>query len=155
MNTLLIVLLLLCALAALLSMTRVPEGQAYTVYRFGAYRRTLGAGLHWILPMIERVAHRISLTGRALSVARRRVALRGLDAQELQGRVYFQVLDVKRADAEFDHLDELVLDAVEAQLAPAADVSDSVAAFNQALKIALNTQLREHGIVITRCQLGG
>jgi regulator of protease activity HflC (stomatin/prohibitin superfamily) len=153
MNVLIAVLLLLCALAVLLSMTRVPEGQAYTVYRFGAYRRTLDAGMHWILPMIERVAHRISLTGRALSLGRRQVSLRDGVSQELHGRVYFQVLDVKRADAEFDHLDELVLDAIEAQLTAAADSCDSVATLNLSLKMALNTQLREHGIVITRCQL--
>jgi regulator of protease activity HflC (stomatin/prohibitin superfamily) len=153
MNALLIVLLLLCALAALMSMTRVPEGQAYTVYRFGMYRRTLDAGLHWILPMIERVAHRISLTGRALSLNRRSVRMRGVDAQALQGRVYFQVLDVKRADAEFDHLDELVLDAIEAQLEPTAAHCENIAALNLTLKANLNTQLREHGVVITRCQL--
>ena len=48
----------LAACLAILSLKRIPEGQAYTIYRFGRYRRTLDSGLHWIVPLIERVAHR-------------------------------------------------------------------------------------------------
>ena len=44
------VLMIAAATLAVLSLKRVPEGQAYTIHRFGHYRRTLDAGLHWILP---------------------------------------------------------------------------------------------------------
>ena len=41
------------ATLAVLSLKRVPEGQAYTIHRFGHYRRTLDAGL------IDEVAARV------------------------------------------------------------------------------------------------
>ena len=48
-------LMIAAATLAVLSLKRVPEGQAYTIHRFGHYRRTLDAGLHWILPLIEKL----------------------------------------------------------------------------------------------------
>ena len=38
-----ITLLISAACLAVLSLKRIPEGQAYTIYRFGRYRRTLDA----------------------------------------------------------------------------------------------------------------
>ena len=36
------------------SIRRIPEGQAYTLRRVDGHVRTLGAGTHLILPLIER-----------------------------------------------------------------------------------------------------
>jgi regulator of protease activity HflC (stomatin/prohibitin superfamily) len=138
----------------LLSIKRIPEGQAYTVHRFGRYRRTLAAGVHWIMPLVERVAHRVSLTGRALAMAPTVLTI-GERRVEVDGKVYFQVLDAARADPEADHLDDVVLTAlVRALRGPA--LAAALAApgdLNTTLKRTLNAALAEHGIVVTRCQL--
>lgn len=39
----------------------VPEQQAFIVERLGKYDRTLGAGLHLLIPFVERIAYRQSL----------------------------------------------------------------------------------------------
>lgn len=147
---------LLAAAAGLLvlSVKRIPEGQAYTVYRFGRYRRTLAAGVHWILPLIERIAHRVSLTGRALAVAPTLLQA-GERRVEVDGKVYFQVLDAARADPEADHLDDVVLSALVRVLRGPA-LGAALAApgdLNATLKRSLNSELPAHGIVVTRCQL--
>lgn len=141
-----------CTALVIVSLKRVPEGHAYTVHRFGSYRRTLGAGLHWVLPLIERVAHRVSLGGRALTLARQpvpggRVAL--------QGKVYYQVLEPARADPDADHLDDVVLGSLQRGLGEAAALAERAtpAELNATLKPALNAELRVHGLVVTRCQL--
>ena len=48
-------LMLLCVIAALvaISVRRIPEGHAYTLRRVGGQMRTVGAGLHLVLPLIE------------------------------------------------------------------------------------------------------
>ena len=152
MNTSFLLLSLACTALVIVSLKRVPEGHAYTIHRFGHYRRTLGAGLHWVLPLIERVAHRVSLAGRALTLSRQPL---GDGRGVLQGKVYYQVLDAARADAEADHLDDVVLDSLQRALRDAAALAERATPgeLNSTLKPALNAELRLHGIVVTRCQL--
>lgn len=148
-----ITLLIAAACLAVLSLKRIPEGQAYTIYRFGRYRRTLDSGLHWIVPLIERVAHRVSLTGRALQIVPQPYTGAD-DTATARGTVWFQVLDAARADPDLDHLDEVVLEDV---LGACERVSDQgtlpAPEFNAQLKREANQTLRAHGVVVTRCQL--
>jgi regulator of protease activity HflC (stomatin/prohibitin superfamily) len=154
MNASLLWILLASAALAVLSLKRVPEGHAYTVHRFGAYRRTLGAGLHWILPLVDRIAHRVSLNGRSLTLAPRLVAELAPQAPPLQGRIYFQVLDAARADPEADHLDDVVLETFTRALRERPALLEQPAAeVNAQLKPLLNAELKLHGVAVIRCQL--
>jgi regulator of protease activity HflC (stomatin/prohibitin superfamily) len=137
----------------LLSIKRIPEGQAYTVHRFGRYRRTLDSGVHWIMPLVERVAARINLTGRALQLAPRDLTICGMPCS-IRGSVWFQVLDPARADAELDHVDDVVLREVLAAMDRLCEKGHAPAnGVDPALKHEANLELRSHGIVVTRCQL--
>lgn len=154
MNAPLIWILLASSALAVLSLKRVPHGHAYTVHRFGAYRRTLGAGLHWILPLVDRIAHRVSLNGRSLTLAPRLVAELAPQAPPLQGRLYFQVLDAARADPEADHLDDVVLETFTRALRERPALLEQPAAeVNAQLKPLLNAELKLHGVAVIRCQL--
>ena len=153
MNVQLSLILLAAASAVLLSLKRIPQGQAFTVYRFGRYRRTLDSGIHWIVPLIERIAHRVSLTGRALTLSPQYIA-GGRDIATVHGAVFFQVLDAHTAEPEVDHLDDVVLgETMEAlrRLVPHGEQL-SAAELNGALKRDLNRELRSHGLTVTRCQ---
>ncbi len=107
--------------------------------------RTLGAGLHFVLPLIERVAHKIRLLGNVVDVD-----VAGRDAP-LRGQVYYQVLDAARADTIIDEVAALVRNQLPALLDNAAH--DSAAERNLQLKAELNRGLRERGVLITRVQL--
>ena len=153
MNASLSLLLIAAACLVLFSIKRIPEGQAYTIHRFGRYRRTLDAGVHWIMPLIERVGGRIALTGRALELAPMPIVTEGENCK-VRGSVWFQVLDPARADADMEHLEDVVL----AELLSALDrISERqqmpASALPQALKQEANGTLKSHGIVVTRCQL--
>lgn len=133
-----------------LSLKRVPEGQAYTVHRFGAYRRTLQPGLRWIVPLFESIAHRVRTTGHELRLAPQPIA--GGDTR-VSGAVFFQVLDPARADDDADHLEEVVLTAMHEAM---SDVPAEAAAddrLNRELKDRANRALRSHGLAVVRCQL--
>lgn len=153
MNASLSLLLISAACLVLFSIKRIPEGQAYTIHRFGRYRRTLDAGVHWIMPLIERVGGRISLTGRALDLAPMPVTAEGVD-RTVRGSVWFQVLDPTRADADLEHLEDVVLaDLLDAMSRISEREFVQAATLPQALKQEANTTLKAHGIVVTRCQL--
>lgn len=145
-----IVVMALLGAAVLLfaaSIKRIPEGQAYTLRRVDGHLRTIGAGTHLILPLIERVAHKIRLFGNVVEVGE----IATPDQGPLHGKIYYQVLDAERADAIIDevgsrlreHLPELVASA------PAQDTASR----NLHLKTELNRSLRERGLLVTRVQL--
>ena len=137
-------LMLLCAVAALiaLSIRRIPEGHAYTLRRVGGQLRTVGAGLHLVMPLVERVAHKIRLLNNVVDV----------QTSMLKGRVYFQVLDAERADAVIDAMADMLRQRIP-ELAASTCTEDDLATRNLHLKAELNRDYSDRGVLITRVQL--
>lgn len=134
------------AALALVSVKRIPDGHAYTLRRIGGHMRTIGAGIHVVLPLIERVAHKINLLGNVVEIA-----VQSPSGALLRGRVYFQVMDAQRADAVIDGMAELLARRIPELLGNG--VPEDAAACNLRLKAELNGDLRERGLLITRVQL--
>jgi regulator of protease activity HflC (stomatin/prohibitin superfamily) len=151
-QTLILTVLSIVALLAFLSVKRIPEGTVYTLRRLGGQARTLTSGTHFVLPLIERIVHRISLTGRTLAVDES-MPVDG-NSRRLSGQIWWQVIDAERADPMIERADELirtrVVNAVRDIEQPAEEAADSR---NLRLKKALNDTLRERGVVVTRVQL--
>ncbi|HTV85472.1 MAG TPA: SPFH domain-containing protein [Dyella sp.] len=130
-------------------MKRVPAGQVHSVYRHGKPVRLLQPGTHVVLPLLDRVGHRIDLGGRTL-----RFDASAAVTQPLLGTVYWQVLEPERADAVIEQADQLiregVLDALHADSDAVQDERREVAA---RLKCSLNKHLRERGVMVTRVEL--
>jgi len=141
--------LMLVATMAVTSIKRIPEGQVYTLRRLGKPAGILTAGTHVVVPLVERVAHKISITGYTLAVDER------LESENpaLRGRIWWQVLDPERADTVIDRADDLIRlrlrDAVQG-----ADATDpDLRSRNLRIKQALNGSLRERGVLVTRVEL--
>ncbi len=151
MSPQLLVFALLSALVmlTLTSVRRIPEGHAYTLRRIGGHMRTVGAGVHVIWPLVERVAHKIRLLGNVVEVTAQSTSAAG---SSLSGRVYFQVLDAERADGVIDGIADLLRQRIP-ELAAGACVEEDLAARNLHLKAELNRDLRDRGLLITRVQL--
>ncbi len=82
---------------ALVSIRRIPDGQSFTVNRFRSFHRTLGPGLHLIVPFIDRVTHKVNILGQMLEVDCRSLQTKDEHPVLAQGFVYFQVLDPRKA----------------------------------------------------------
>ena len=115
LSPMILMALVAIAVLAFASIRRIPEGQVYTLRRVGGHTRVMHSGMHFMLPLIERVAHKISLTGSNVPVD-------GLVAAEQQyrGIVYFQVLDPARADRVIDGIDGLLQERTRSLFADAA-----------------------------------
>ncbi|HET6631811.1 MAG TPA: SPFH domain-containing protein [Rhodanobacteraceae bacterium] len=141
------------ALVLLTSLRRIPEGQVYSVRRRGRPTRLLLPGLHFLLPLVDHITHKISLAGHTLQVEEPLPTTGGV-ARIVKGLVYWQVLEPDRADAVIDRADELILrralDAVCAIEDPSTEPGPTR---NARLKQALNQSLRARGMLITRVDL--
>lgn len=90
--------LLFVVFVALYQMARiVPQKQAWIVERLGKYHETLNAGLHLLIPYIDKVAYRIGLKEVALDVPPQQCVTRDNITVEIDGILYLQVIDPVRA----------------------------------------------------------
>ena len=83
----------------------VPQKQAFLVERLGRYRETLGAGMHILLPFIDRIAYRRDLKEIAIDVPPQQCVTRDNIIVEVDGLLYLQVIDpVKASYGIYDYL---------------------------------------------------
>jgi regulator of protease activity HflC (stomatin/prohibitin superfamily) len=143
------ILMALVAIATLVfaSIRRIPEGQVYTLRRVGGHTRVMHSGTHFMVPLVERVAHKISLTGSNVPVE----DLVAADRQ-YRGIVYFQVLDPVRADRVIDGIDGLLQERTRSLFADAA-LPESSDGRRLWLKQSLNSDVRDRGLLVTRVDI--
>ena len=73
----------------------IPQSKAYVVERLGAYHRTMQTGLHYVLPIIERVANIVSLKEIVKDFAPQPVITKDNVTMQIDTVVYFQITDPK------------------------------------------------------------
>ncbi len=93
----LIVIVIFIILVIVRSVKIVPQRTAFIVERLGKYRATLEAGLHILLPFIDRVAYIHTLKEQAVDVPPQACITRDNIAVEVDGILYMQVMDPKNA----------------------------------------------------------
>ena len=73
----------------------VPQASSYVVERMGIYSATWGAGLHFKIPFIERVAKKVSLKEQVVDFKPQPVITRDNVTMMIDTVVFFQVFDAK------------------------------------------------------------
>jgi len=99
-------LLAIVVLIAVVSVCRVPPGHSWTVARLGSYHRTLGPGIHFIVPFLDRITHRVSMLGQVLGVECDALPTRDDRRVDARGRLYFQILDPRKASTRLNSLED-------------------------------------------------
>ena len=73
----------------------VPQASAYVIERLGAYQQTWGTGLHFKMPLIDRVANKVTLKERIADFKPQPVITRDNVTMQIDTVVYFFVSDPK------------------------------------------------------------
>jgi regulator of protease activity HflC (stomatin/prohibitin superfamily) len=87
-----------------LSYVSVSQGQEYTVERFGKYVNTLYPGINFIMPLVDRVSHRINMMEQVMDVPSQEVITVDNAMVRVDGVVFFQVMDSARAAYRVENL---------------------------------------------------
>ncbi|MFO1072658.1 MAG: SPFH domain-containing protein [Geminicoccaceae bacterium] len=103
-----VVLLLVAVVALAMGVRAIPQGNEYTVERFGRYTRTLRPGLNLILPFVDRIGARLNMMEQVLDVPEQEVITRDNAMVRVDGVVFYQVLDAAKAAYEVKGLDNAI-----------------------------------------------
>ncbi len=103
-GTIIAVVIIVFLIIALIKTARiVPQREAYVVERLGKYSKTLGAGFHILIPFVDKIAYKHSLKEIAMDVPPQNCITKDNIAIEVDGVLYMQVLDPKKASYGIDN----------------------------------------------------
>ena len=95
MGPFVIIFLALVLVVIFCNIVIVPQANEYVVEFLGKYKTTWGAGLHVKIPLLERVAKRITLKEQVLDSAPQPVITKDNVTMQIDTVVYFRVFDAK------------------------------------------------------------
>jgi regulator of protease activity HflC (stomatin/prohibitin superfamily) len=104
-----IVFVILAIVIVMMAAKTVPQGYMYTVERFGRYTKTLGPGLHLIVPLIDAIGARMNVMEQVVDVPSQEVITKDNAMVKVDGVVFFQVLDPVKASYEVMQLGLAIL----------------------------------------------
>jgi regulator of protease activity HflC (stomatin/prohibitin superfamily) len=108
-STFVIGLAVLAIVLVFMGAKSVPQGREYTVERFGRYTKTLRPGLHIIIPIVDRVGAKLNMMERVLDVPSQEVITKDNAMVQVDGVVFFQILDAAKAAYEVNQLERAIL----------------------------------------------
>ena len=103
------VLVVLVLLLIFAGIKTVPQGNNFTVERFGRYTRTLTPGLNIIVPFIDRIGARLNMMEQVLDVPTQEVITRDNATVAVDGVAFYQVLNAAQAAYQVSGLENAIL----------------------------------------------
>lgn len=103
-ETLAIAFAFITVIAVFRSIKFIPQGYNYTVERFGRYTRSLDPGLHFLVPIIDRIGAKVNMMETVLDVPSQDVITLDNAAVTVDGVVFFQILHAAKSAYEVNNL---------------------------------------------------
>lgn len=154
------IVIFIAAIVFLSKMLRmVPQGYEWTVERFGKYTHTLDPGLHILMPIYQRVGHKINMMEQVMDVPSQDVITKDNAVVKVDGVVYFQVLDAAKAAYEVAQLEIAILNLVMTNIRTAIgslDLDESLSKrdeINAKVLVAVDAATHPWGLKVNRIEL--
>ncbi len=112
MGELSIVLAVLAVIIVVLGAKRVPQGYEFTVERFGRYTKTLHPGLTFIIPVVDTIGAKLNMMEQVVDVPSQEVITKDNAMVQVDGVVFYQILDAAKAAYEVNNRTYAILNLV-------------------------------------------
>ncbi|MCQ2002766.1 SPFH domain-containing protein [Rhizobium sp. NRK18] len=104
-----IALVVLVILVVFAGVKTVPQGNKFTIERFGRYTRTLDPGLHLIVPFIDRIGARMNVMEQVLDVPTQEVITKDNASVSADAVAFYQILNAAQAAYQVANLELAIL----------------------------------------------
>ena len=158
-NIIAILFLLFSLLVIFRGIKVVLQSQDFIVERFGKYRRTQNAGLNFLIPFIDVLAHKLSILERQLPEFRISVITKDNVEVQLEATVFYRIVDGGRSVYRIRDVDQALHTAATSIVRSAAGkleldaLQSSRESMNQEIATNLQDATDIWGIEITRTEI--
>ncbi len=104
-----IIFLILAVLLVFMGVKSVPQGQQWTVERFGKYTKSLDPGLHLIIPAIDVISRKLSMMEEVMDIPSQNVITKDNALVHVDGVVFYQIINAAQAAYQVSNLTNAIL----------------------------------------------
>jgi len=156
------VLLLIAAFVIIsiyLGVRIVPQSEKYVVERFGRLRSVLGPGINFIVPFLDRVAHKVSILERQLPTASQDAITSDNVLVQVETSVFYRITEPEKTVYRIRDIDAAIATTVagivraEIGKMELDEVQANRARLIETIKASVEDAVQEWGVDVTRAEI--
>ncbi|MEM1237430.1 MAG: SPFH domain-containing protein [Pseudomonadota bacterium] len=158
-NAFLLVLAVFLIVVVFAGVRIVPQSEKFVVERFGRLRAVLGPGINFIIPFLDRVAHRVSVLERQLPTMSQDAITTDNVLVQVETSVFYRVTEPEKTVYRIRDIDAAIQTTVagivrsEIGRLELDEVQTNRSTLTTTIKDALATVVDDWGIEVTRAEL--
>lgn len=158
-NIVLILLAALIFISLFLGVRIVPQSQKHVVERFGRLRAVLGPGINFVVPFLDKVAHKVSVLERQLPTSSQDAITADNVLVQVETSVFYRILEPEKTVYRIRDVDgaiaTTVAGIVRAEIGKMEldEVQSNRSSLIQQIKKAVEDQVDDWGIEVTRAEI--
>jgi regulator of protease activity HflC (stomatin/prohibitin superfamily) len=152
-------ILIFAIVLTLMMVKSVPQGENWTVERFGRYTRTLQPGLRFLIPLMDRVGARINMMETVLDIDEQEVISKDNAMVVADAVAFYQVVDAARAAYEVRNLENALKNISQTNIRAvlgSMDLDEALSnrdAINHRLLAVIDNASSPWGVKVTRVEI--
>ncbi len=137
----------------------VPQSEKYVVERFGRLRSVLGPGINFIIPFLDRVAHKISILERQLPTMSQDAITADNVLVQVDTSVFYRIIEPEKTVYRIRDIDgaiaTTVAGIVRAEIGQMEldEVQSNRSSLISSIQVAIENAVDDWGVEVTRAEL--